>query len=44
MKVLGVEDFEVPPAAIGTELRRESMAVDVVLDGNDAPASGRHPL
>jgi DNA-binding response OmpR family regulator len=36
MRVLVVEDFEVLAAAIGTGLRREGMAVDVVLDGNDA--------
>ncbi|MEV6008816.1 response regulator transcription factor [Streptomyces sp. NPDC051976] len=33
MKVLVVEDFEVLARAIGTGLRREGMAVDVVLDG-----------
>src|SRR5258706_8337178 len=36
MRVLVVEDFEVLAEAIGTGLRREGMAVDVVLDGNDA--------
>jgi DNA-binding response OmpR family regulator len=36
MRVLVVEDFEVLAAAIGTGLRREGMAVDVVLDGNHA--------
>jgi DNA-binding response OmpR family regulator len=36
MRVLVVEDFEVLARAIGTGLRREGMAVDVVLDGNDA--------
>ena len=36
MRVLIVEDFEVLARAIGTGLRREGMAVDVVLDGNDA--------
>jgi DNA-binding response OmpR family regulator len=36
MRVLVVEDFEVLAAAIGTGLRREGMAVDVVLDGADA--------
>ena len=36
MRVLVVEDFEVLAAAIGTGLRREGMAVDVVLDGNAA--------
>ena len=36
MRVLVVEDFEVLAAAIGTGLRREGMAVDVVLDGGDA--------
>jgi len=34
--VLVVEDFEVLAAAIGTGLRREGMAVDVALDGDDA--------
>jgi DNA-binding response OmpR family regulator len=34
--VLVVEDFEVLAEAIGTGLRREGMAVDVVLDGNAA--------
>jgi DNA-binding response OmpR family regulator len=36
MRVLVVEDFEVLAAAIGTGLRREGMAVDVVMDGDDA--------
>jgi DNA-binding response OmpR family regulator len=36
MRVLVVEDFEVLAATIGTGLRREGMAVDVVLDGADA--------
>jgi DNA-binding response OmpR family regulator len=36
MRVLVVEDFEVLAAAIATGLRREGMAVDVVLDGDDA--------
>jgi DNA-binding response OmpR family regulator len=36
MRVLVVEDFEVLAATIGTGLRREGMAVDVVLDGDDA--------
>jgi DNA-binding response OmpR family regulator len=36
MRVLVVEDFEVLATAIGTGLRREGMAVDVVLDGGDA--------
>jgi DNA-binding response OmpR family regulator len=36
MRVLVVEDFEVLAAAIGAGLRREGMAVDVVLDGDDA--------
>jgi DNA-binding response OmpR family regulator len=36
MRVLVVEDFEVLAEAIGTGLRREGMAVDVVLDGNAA--------
>jgi DNA-binding response OmpR family regulator len=36
MRVLVVEDFGVLAEAIGTGLRRDGMAVDVVLDGNDA--------
>jgi DNA-binding response OmpR family regulator len=36
MRVLVVEDFEVLARTIGTGLRREGMAVDVALDGNDA--------
>ncbi|WP_255952192.1 response regulator transcription factor [Streptomyces odontomachi] len=36
MRVLVVEDFEVLARSIGTGLRREGMAVDVVLDGSDA--------
>jgi DNA-binding response OmpR family regulator len=36
MRVLVVEDFEPMARAIGTGLRREGMAVDVVHDGNDA--------
>src|ERR1700677_702862 len=36
MRVLVVEDFEVLARSIGTGLRREGMAVDVVGDGNDA--------
>ena len=36
MRVLVVEDFEPMARAIGTGLRREGMAVDVVRDGNDA--------
>lgn len=36
MRVLVVEDFEILAHSIGTGLRREGMAVDVVLDGNDA--------
>ena len=36
MRVLVVEDFEVLATAIGSGLRREGMAVDVVLDGGDA--------
>jgi DNA-binding response OmpR family regulator len=36
MRVLVVEDFEVLAQTIGTGLRREGMAVDVVLDGDDA--------
>src|SRR3984885_3407318 len=38
MRVLVVEDFEVLARSIGTGLRREGMAVDVTLDGNDALA------
>ncbi|MDL4818420.1 response regulator transcription factor [Actinomadura opuntiae] len=36
MRVLVVEDFEILARSIGTGLRREGMAVDVVLDGDDA--------
>ncbi|MEV0644429.1 response regulator transcription factor [Phytomonospora sp. NPDC050363] len=36
MKVLVVEDFEILARSIGTGLRREGMAVDVVLDGHAA--------
>jgi len=36
MRVLVVEDFEVLARTIGTGLRREGMAVDVVFDGDDA--------
>ena len=36
MRVLIAEDFEVLAKAIATGLRREGMAVDVVLDGEDA--------
>jgi DNA-binding response OmpR family regulator len=36
MRVLVAEDFEVLARSIETGLRREGMAVDVVLDGNDA--------
>jgi DNA-binding response OmpR family regulator len=36
MRVLVVEDFEVLARSIATGLRREGMAVDVVLDGDDA--------
>jgi DNA-binding response OmpR family regulator len=39
MRVLVVEDHQVLGAAIGTGLRREGMAVDVVLDG---PAALEH--
>jgi DNA-binding response OmpR family regulator len=38
MRVLVVEDHEVLGRTIGTGLRREGMAVDVVLDGTDALA------
>src|ERR1700749_5090286 len=38
MRVLVVEDFEVLARSIATWLRREGMAVDVVLDGTDALA------
>jgi DNA-binding response OmpR family regulator len=36
VRVLVVEDFEILARSLGTGLRREGMAVDVVLDGNDA--------
>jgi DNA-binding response OmpR family regulator len=36
MRVLVAEDFEILARAIATGLRREGMAVDVVLDGADA--------
>jgi DNA-binding response OmpR family regulator len=36
MRVLVVEDFEILAQTIGTGLRREGMAVDVALDGDDA--------
>jgi DNA-binding response OmpR family regulator len=36
MRVLVVEDFEILARTIGTGLRREGMAVDVVGDGDDA--------
>ena len=36
MRVLVAEDFEVLARSLGTGLRREGMAVDVVLDGADA--------
>ena len=36
VRVLVVEDFEVLARSIGAGLRREGMAVDVVLDGTDA--------
>src|ERR1700723_838898 len=36
MRVLVAEDFRILATAIGTGLRREGMAVDVVLDGQDA--------
>lgn len=36
MRVLVVEDFEVLARSIATGLRREGMAVDVVLNGDDA--------
>jgi len=38
MRVLVVEDFEILARSIGTGLRREGIAVDVVLDGDDALA------
>ncbi len=45
MRVLVVEDFEILARTIGTGLRREGMAVDVVLDGDDAlERLGRHPV
>jgi DNA-binding response OmpR family regulator len=36
MRVLVVEDFEILARTIGTGLRREGMAVDVALDGDEA--------
>jgi DNA-binding response OmpR family regulator len=36
MRVLVAEDFEILATAIATGLRREGMAVDVVMDGADA--------
>ena len=36
MRVLVIEDFEVLARSIATGLRREGMAVDVVLDGGEA--------
>jgi DNA-binding response OmpR family regulator len=36
MRVLVVEDFEILARTIGTGLRREGMAVDVAIDGDDA--------
>jgi len=36
MRVLVAEDFEVLARAVATGLRREGMAVDVVLDGDEA--------
>lgn len=36
MRVLVIEDFEVLARTVGTGLRREGMAVDVVLDGVEA--------
>ncbi len=36
MRVLVVEDFEILARSIGTGLRREGIAVDVVLDGSEA--------
>jgi DNA-binding response OmpR family regulator len=36
MRVLVVEDFEILARTIGTGLRQEGMAVDVVLDGDEA--------
>src|SRR6476661_3960181 len=36
MRVLVVEDFEILARTIATGLRREAMAVDVVLDGEEA--------
>ena len=45
MRVLVVEDFEILARTIGTGLRREGMAVDVVLRRRRrAGAAGRHPV
>jgi DNA-binding response OmpR family regulator len=38
MRVLVAEDDEVPARAVAAGLRREGMAVDVALDGDDALA------
>lgn len=38
MRVLVVEDFEILGQTLGTGLRREGMAVDVVMDGDEALA------
>ena len=38
MRVLVVEDFEVLARSVATGLRREGMAVDVALDGDEALA------
>jgi len=40
IRVLVVEDFEILARTIGTGLRREGMAVDVVLDGDGATTRG----
>jgi DNA-binding response OmpR family regulator len=42
MRVLVVEDFEILARTIGTGLRREGMAVDVVSDGEEALAQVAH--
>jgi DNA-binding response OmpR family regulator len=44
MRVLVAEDFAVLARPIGAELRREGMAVDVVLDGVDVVLDGEDAL
>jgi DNA-binding response OmpR family regulator len=44
MRVLVVEDFEVMARSIATGFRREGIAVDVVLNGNDALSVTRYDV